>query len=424
MAYRTVKGTKDILPGESYQWQYVEKRISEILARNNFKEIRTPVFEATELFARGIGDDTDVVSKEMYTFLDKGQTSLTLRPELTAPVVRAYIQNNLAQQAPVSKLYYIDSLFRQERPQKGRLRQFHQFGFEIIGSEHPEADAEIIQTVCQIYRDFGIADLQVRLNSIGSRESRRDYLRILHNALNPHLAEFCGTCQQRFEKNILRLFDCKVESCREMLNSHAPSILDYLNNADRQHFEDVKTLLDRTGVSYTIDPTLVRGLDYYTRTTFEITSALLGSQDAVCGGGRYDHLAEDLGGVPTPAVGVASGMERLLMILNEIGTIPEEKQDLLYLATLGDEARKTGFLIAAQLRQKGIAVDTDLARRSLKAQMREAGKKAARWVVILGENEIEQGKLILKMMSDGSQAEIAIQSAAEEIGVIVASQKS
>jgi len=413
--YRRIKGTKDILPTESYQWQYLEKFISESLERNNYQEIRTPVFEVTELFARGIGTDTDVVKKEMYTFLDKSKTSLTLKPELTAPVVRAYIQNHLEQISPVTKLYYIDSSFRQERPQKGRLRQFHQFGFEIIGTEYPEADAEIIQTVYEIYLQLGIKELNVRLNSIGSRDSRKNYLDILKSSLKPYYNDFCLNCQQRFHKNVLRLFDCKAESCQNILDEFAPSILEYLSKEDHNHFEEVKNLLDLTEVPYSVDKKLVRGLDYYTRTTFEITNPLLGSQDAICGGGRYDYLIEDLGGKHTPAVGVASGMERLLMILRETDAIPEKKTNLLYFVALGDEARKAGFKVIAKLRRLGITTEMDFLRRSLKAQMREAGKKAANWVLILGENEIRLSVVTLKDMSDGSQRQISLKNTAEEV---------
>ncbi|MBL7135249.1 MAG: histidine--tRNA ligase [Candidatus Marinimicrobia bacterium] len=413
--YRRIKGTKDILPTESYQWQYLEKFISESLERYNYQEIRTPVFEVTELFARSIGTDTDVVSKEMYTFFDKSKTSLTLKPELTAPVVRAYVQNHLEQISPVTKLYYIDSSFRQERPQKGRLRQFHQFGFEIIGTEYPEADAEIIQTVYEIYLRLGIKELNVKLNSIGSRDSRKNYLDILKSSLKPYYNDFCLTCQQRFHKNILRLFDCKAEPCQNILDEFAPSILEYLTKGDQDHFEEVKNLLDLTEVPYSVDKKLVRGLDYYTRTTFEITNPLLGSQDAICGGGRYDYLIEDLGGKHTPAVGVASGMERLLMILRETDAIPEKKTNLLYFAALGDEARKAGFKVIAKLRRLGITTEMDFLRRSLKAQMREAGKKAANWVLILGENEIKLSVVTLKDMSDGSQRQISLENAAEEV---------
>ncbi|MDD5764784.1 MAG: histidine--tRNA ligase [Candidatus Marinimicrobia bacterium] len=415
MQYQNIKGTKDVLPSESYQWQYLEKFIADFFDKNNYQEIRTPAFEMTELFAHGVGSDTDVVSKEMYTFLDKGNTSLTLKPELTAPVIRSYIQNRLDQISTIVKVYYIDALFRQERPQKGRQRQFHQFGFEIIGSPHPEADAEVIQTMYELYTQLGIRDLNIRLNSIGSRESRKNYLAILKSELMPFLNDFCPTCQQRFQTNILRLFDCKAESCQQILANHAPSILDHLSEDDRIHFDEVKHLLDLTDVPYSIDNRLVRGLDYYTRTTFEITSSLLGSQDAVCGGGRYDHLVEDLGGKPTPAVGVASGMERLLLILNQIGGIPESQKPFLFIVSLGEQARRRGFVLAADLRKKGIACETDFLRRSMKAQMREADKKAAKWVVIIGDNEIEKNIVFLKDMTAGNQTPFTMETATEEI---------
>lgn len=404
MPYQRVKGTRDILPPESAQWVYLENFIREFFRHNNYQEIRTPAFEYTELFIRGIGTDTDIVSKEMYTFVDKGGHSLTLKPELTAPVIRAYLQNDLAQQGGVTKLYYIDALFRQERPQKGRLRQFHQFGFEIIGTPHPEADAEVIQTMVALYQALGINQMLVRLNSIGSRASRASYLKVLKAALEPVATEFCLTCQERLQKNILRLFDCKVESCQQILTTRAPRILDHLSPEDRAHFSEVCRLLDLTAVPYKIDHQLVRGLDYYTRTTFEITSPLLGSQDAICGGGRYDHLVEDLGGKPTPAVGVASGLERLLLVLEQLQKLPNlTPPDLIFLVTLGEAARETGFRIVTQLRAAGKAAEMDFLRRSLKAQLREADRTQAKWVVILGEHEIQQQQLVLKDMRTGNQ---------------------
>ncbi len=414
--YQRIKGTRDILPEEIYQWQYLEKFISENLERNNYQEIRTPIFEVTELFSRSIGTETDVVTKEMYTFSDKGGSSLTLRPELTAPVIRAFLQNNLSQINPVTKVYYFGSLFRQERPQKGRLRQFAQFGFEIIGSPYPEADAEVIQIVYSIFTQLGIQNLKLRINSIGTRQGRQKYLKLLHSALAPHIADFCPTCQQRLTRNILRLFDCKSETCQQLLDRYAPSILDNLDEADIQHFETVKALLDAVGVPYVVDKKLVRGLDYYTRTTFEITNPLLGSQDAICGGGRYDHLVEDLGGPTTPAVGVAAGMERLLMILNELQAIPTKETNLIYMIALGDNARKIASKIAADLRSQGrLTVESDLLRRSLKAQLREAGRKQAGWVIIIGDDEIASNNLLLKNMATSEQKTIGLPTAVEEI---------
>jgi histidyl-tRNA synthetase len=413
--YQRIKGTRDILPDEIHQWQYLEKFISENLERNNYQEIRTPIFEVTELFSRSIGAETDVVNKEMYTFSDKGGSSLTLRPELTAPVIRAFLQNNLSQINPVTKVYYFGSLFRQERPQKGRLRQFAQFGFEIIGSPHPEADAEVIQTVHSIFNQLGIQNLKLRINSIGTRQGRQKYLKLLQSALAPHLADFCPTCQKRMERNILRLFDCKSETCQQLLDRYAPSILDNLDEDDLRHFEAVKALLNAAEVPYIIDKKLVRGLDYYTRTTFEISSSLLGSQDAICGGGRYDHLVADLGGPATPAVGVAAGMERLLMILKELQAIPTKETNLTYMAVLGDDARPVAFKLAADLRLQGLTVETNLLRRSLKAQLREAGRKQARWVIIIGDDEIANNHLLLKNMVTSEQKSIGLPTAIEEI---------
>ncbi|MFH1214627.1 MAG: histidine--tRNA ligase [Candidatus Neomarinimicrobiota bacterium] len=419
MIYQRVKGTRDILPDEVHQWQYLENFLRTYFQRNNYREIRTPAFEVTELFARGVGSDTDVVSKEMYTFLDKGGSSLTLKPELTAPVMRAFIQNNLEQVAPLTKVYYIDALFRQERPQKGRLRQFHQFGFEILGTPHPEADAEVIQTTYELYRELGLTDLKIRLNSIGSRTSRGLYLDVLRKALEPFKEELCGTCRERLEKNVLRLFDCKVEFCQQIMAQHAPSILDHLTDEDRQHFQAVRDLLELTGVPYTIDKTLVRGLDYYTRTTFEITSPLLGAQDAICGGGRYDHLIEDLGGRPTPGVGVASGMERLLLIMEQIGGFPIPEPNLVYVIALGESARNAGFRLVAELRRHKINAQMDFLRRSMKAQLRDADREQARRVVIIGDDEIARGVVILKNMKDGGQSELPLQTAGAEIAVLL-----
>lgn len=415
MLYQRVKGTRDILPSEVHQWQFLENFLREYFKRNNYKEIRTPAFEVTELFTRSIGGDTDVVSKEMYTFLDKGGTSITLKPELTAPVMRAYIQNNLEQISPLTKLYYIDSLFRQERPQKGRLRQFHQFGFEIIGSPHPEADAETIQTTYELYRELGLTELNIRLNSIGDRLTRGQYLIVLRKAIEPYHDELCGACQERLQKNVLRLFDCKVEICRQIMAEHAPSILDYLSNDDRLHFKKVCHLLDVSNVPYTIDQALVRGLDYYTRTTFEITSPLLGAQDALCGGGRYDHLIADLGGKPTPGVGVASGIERLLLVLEQVGSFPEPTDNLVYVITMSENSRTAGFRLVTELRRKKVNAQMDFLRRSIKAQLRDADREQANWVVIIGEDEISRNIVIFKDMKNGDQREFPLNTAVDQI---------
>ncbi len=415
MAYKRIKGTKDILPEEVWKWEYLENQVKKHLQNSVYKEIRTPIFEVTELFARGIGEETDVVSKEMYTFEDKGGKSLTLRPELTAPVIRAYIQNNLNQVNPVNKLFYIGSLFRQEKPQKGRLRQFNQFGIEVIGAPNPEADAEVIRLMVDIFSDLGIEKMSVKINSIGGKESRAAYLSVLSEKLNAHYDDLCPTCQKRYHKNILRIFDCKNESCQHILDEHAPAIIDHLNDEDREHFEDVKQLLDVTDTPYKIDKKLVRGLDYYTKTTFEITSDLLGSQDAICGGGRYDHLVEDLDGKPTPAVGVACGMERLLLVLDELDVWQEPENDSIFFVTLGEKAVKKGFELVTELRNNDVPAEMDFMRRSMKAQMRYAGKTKARYVVIIGENELQENKAILKDMEKREQHEIALDAVVTEL---------
>ncbi|MBO8130193.1 MAG: histidine--tRNA ligase [Candidatus Marinimicrobia bacterium] len=410
MKYRRVRGTKDILPQDSYKWLYIEDKIKNFANIHNYKYIKTPAFEVTDLFIRSIGDDTDIVSKEMYTFKDKGNNSLTLKPEMTAPVIRAYIEERLNQLASVIKLYYIDSLFRQERPQKGRLRQFHQYGFEIIGSSYPEADAEIIFLSYQLLRRFGIENMTVKVNSIGDRESRKKYLSILRESLEPQKKKLCKTCQIRFERNILRLFDCKEQSCQAILDEHAPRIIDYISKDDREHFDEVLRFIEKAGVECVIDHKLVRGLDYYTRTTFEITSNLLGAQDALCGGGRYDHLVEDLGGQPTPAVGVAGGIERLWIALEEIGKFPTDNKDFVYIASVGDDVKDFVINLIRELSENSISYEVDLLRRSLKAQMRDANKKGARFSIIVGNEELKKNMVVLKDMQEGIQELISVDS--------------
>ena len=415
MKYSRVKGTQDILPGESEKWQYVEDIIKKELHRNNYKEIRTPIFEPTELFTRSIGEETDVVSKEMYSFEDRGENDLTLRPELTAPVIRAYVENDTFQNSPLDKWYYFGPAFRQEKPQKGRQRQFHQFGFEIIGTDQPSADAEVIQTMYRIFQRLGLEEIEIKLNSIGNLESRKKYLQKLRNQLSDYKQDLCETCQKRFDTNLLRIFDCKNESCQNILDEQAPLITDNISKEDQKHFETVKSLLDSTETPFEIEKKLVRGLDYYTRTTFEITSPLLGAQDAICGGGRYDHLVEDLGGPEIPAVGVASGMERLLIALEENNLFPEEDKTLVFCVTLGEKARDKGFEIVTKLRNKGLIAEMDLLQRSMRAQMRSANKHDANWVLILGENELQNNEIALKNMETSKQENISLDKVIEKL---------
>lgn len=406
---KSVKGTYDITPGEAPKWRFIEETIHEIASTYNFREIRTPIFEETRLFARTVGEYTDIVTKEMYTFHDKGKTSLTLKPELTAPVIRSYIEHHYEQTYPLTKLYYLTPLFRQERPQAGRQRQFHQFGIEAIGSEHPETDVEIIAFATDVYRQFGLdvdnTDVfTLRLNSIGDENCRPEYLETLRSALEPHKNDLCNTCQQRFDSNTLRLFDCKNESCQAILDEHAPKITDHLCDACGQHFHLVQEQLDALEIPYYIDHTLVRGLDYYTRTTFEITSNLLGAQDALCGGGRYDQMVEQLGGNPTPSVGFAAGMERLILVLESQELFPDFTETLdLYIVVVEDAVRLKAFRILQNLRSAHIRCDMDLLRRSVKAQFREANRQNAQYTIVLGGNEIEAEEATIKQMRTGDE---------------------
>lgn len=410
---QSIKGTKDILPDETPRWRYIESTLHRIAALYNFREVRTPVFEETQVFSRGVGEYTDIVTKEMYTFLDKGKTSLTLKPELTAPVVRSYIQHHYDQVYPVNKLYYITPLFRQERPQAGRQRQFHQYGTEIIGSEYPESDAETIAFAMQVYQEMGITAHQsgtpliLRINSIGDATCRPPYLETLRGELAPYKEDLCKTCQQRFQQNTLRLFDCKNESCQLILEQHAPKITDHLCEDCQSHFQSVLSQLDALEIPYTIDHTLVRGLDYYTRTTFEITSDLLGAQDALCGGGRYDLLVEQLGGTPTPAVGFAAGIERLILVLEALDDFPDFTEHLdLFIVTVGEVVRTQAATMLQNLRRQGISCDMDLLRRSVKAQFREANRQNARYTVVLGEDEIQDQQATVKEMQSGHETTV------------------
>ena len=345
----------------------------------------------------------------MYSWTDQGGENLTLRPELTAPVVRAYIQHQLGTIKPLNRLYYIDSLFRRERPQKGRQRQFHQFGIEAIGSPYPEQDAEVITMAYKIYETFGIQNLSVRINSIGSASIREKYLAELRNSLLSINSELCKSCQNRINKNALRLFDCKNPRCQELLDEHAPFIFDHITEEDHQHFNEVTKILDSMGIPYNHDLKLVRGLDYYTQTTFEITSSSLGAQDALCGGGRYDKLVEELGGKPTPAVGFAAGMERLMIAFGNTENVSNPTADI-YFITLGKKATEKGFVIAEKIRANyGISVISETLQRSMKAQMREANRMGVKFVVIIGDNELDKKIAIVKNMDSGDQEEVSLE---------------
>ncbi|MFH1502301.1 MAG: histidine--tRNA ligase [Candidatus Eisenbacteria bacterium] len=416
MRYKAPRGTRDILPEDSWKWQKLERAFEETAERFGYKEIRLPVFEQTELFARGIGDATDIVRKEMYTFEDRKGRSLTLRPEGTAGVVRSYIEHNMGEGgARVTKLRYFCPMFRYERPQAGRYRQFWQWGLEAIGSESPGVDAEIIHFCMSLFEQLGIRGSVARVSSAGCKECTPAYNEALRTRLGPSLGRFCGDCHVRYEKNPRRMFDCKNEDCQSLLKD-APSILDSLCAGCREHFDGVVRHLERMSVSFEVDATLARGLDYYTRTVFEVHYQGLGAQSALCGGGRYDDLIEELGGSPTPACGVSAGVERLIHAYdNESGGAEEEPGPDVYLVALGDEAALTAAAMAARLRNR-YSVEVDHKRRSMKAQMREAGKLRARLVAIVGEDELARGVAALKDMETGEQTETAIDGVSEAVG--------
>ena len=403
---RSIKGTQDILPDQSYKWQDLENKIHATMMLYNYGEIRTPAFEKTELFDRGVGTETDIVSKEMYSWIDQGGENLTLKPELTAPVSRSYIQHNLGSQQPLTKLYYIDALFRRERPQKGRYRQFHQFGVEAFGSEHPEIDSEIIAIAVTLFNQIGIKDLSLKLNSIGSETCREDYKKELKQFLKPHFDKLSKASQTRFEKNPLRILDSKSPNEIDIIKN-APLISEFWTKDDKDHFDELCSYLDAMSISYSIDPKLVRGLDYYSRTTFEIISSSLGAQDAICGGGRYDGLVEIIGGKPTPGIGFAAGMERILMIINDANTKENIK---IFIVGLGDSVRPVVAKLTNDLRHNNLSSECDMLRRSMRAQMREANKLGAKYAIIIGENELQQNQVQLKDLVSGKQKTIDMSS--------------
>ena len=406
------KGTKDVLPSESYKWQYVEGMAREVAKLFNLKEIRTPVFEHTELFHRGVGDTTDVVTKEMYTFKDKGDRSITLKPEGTAGVARSFIENGMANGVLPAKMYYIIPAFRYERPQAGRLREFHQFGVEFFGAKSAQTDAEVILLADTLLKRLGI-QTQLYINSIGCPTCRAKFNAALKAFFEPHLDKLCYDCKARFEKNPLRLLDCKEEACKE-INKDAPSILEYLCDECGTHFEERKKCLDLAGVSYKINPRIVRGLDYYTRTVFEFISTSIGSQGTVCGGGRYDRLIEQLGGSPVPAVGFGAGIERLLMVMEQSGaTIPQPETPKVYLAGMDGECRNKAFALATALRANGIFAEIDHMERSVKAQFKYADKIGAKYVAVIGGNELAEGVMNVTNMATGESEKVAFENAVE-----------
>jgi histidyl-tRNA synthetase len=415
LKFRSIKGTKDILHDESHRWQAVEYTIRSVMHAFNFKEIRTPVFEETALFARGIGELTDIVGKEMYTFQDRSDTSLTLKPEMTASVIRSYIQHNLGEQQPLVKVYYLAPMFRQERPQAGRLRQFHQFGAEAIGGQHAAIDAEIIALSVTIYETVGIKNFTLKINSVGCAACRPAYKEILKQYLQKVRTELSQESQSRFEQNPLRILDSKDENDRA-LTGNAPLMKDHLCKECAMHFSELQNVLTSLTIGFQIDGRIVRGLDYYTKTAYEIVSSDLGSQDALAGGGRYDLLVKELGGKSTPSVGFAAGIERLLMVLEKGNLFKKtDVHPLIFIAAADEKGKEWALQQAMLLRRQSLSCETDLLGRSLKAQMREADRQQATYVVIVGENELQQKKINLKQMSTGDQRVLKLDELAAEL---------
>lgn len=415
MKFKSVKGTRDILPPESYAWLLAEERIRAAMHRFNYREIRTPVFEETALFARSIGELTDIVGKEMYTFDDRSGTSLTLRPEMTAAVVRAYIQNNMGEASPLVKVYYLGPMFRQERPQAGRLRQFHQYGAEAVGGTSYTIDAELIALAASILDDAGIAGYDVRVNSVGCEKCRPAYRDELKKFLEPKLPELSEESRKRFGQNPLRILDSKNENDRRLVEG-APLMKDRLCDECDAHFNGLQETLSRMGIGAIVDGTIVRGLDYYTRTAFEITSGDLGSQDALVGGGRYDLLVSELGGKSAPAVGFAAGMERLMMVREKqgAGAGPELVPDV-FIAAADGPGRDWALGTVMELRRAGIRAEMDFLGRSVKAQMREADRQGARYALVVGESEINSGKGVLKSMTSKGGTPVELSALAEAL---------
>ena len=405
MAITAIKGCNDILPEESGRWQYIERTARRVFERNGFGEIRVPIMEKTELFCRSIGDTSDIVEKEMYTFTDKGGNSVTLRPEGTASVMRAYIEHKLYAQDPVAKLYYLGPMFRYERPQKGRYRQFHQIGAEVTGVVDPLIDAQVLNMLCDFFREIGLDEPKLQINSLGCPECRPAYRAALMAFLEQRLGQLCDDCKRRFTSNPLRTLDCKVPGCAEATQG-APAMLDHLCGACDEHFASVKRYLDLSGCVYGINSRMVRGLDYYTRTTFELVTSLLGAQSAVAAGGRYDGLISQLGGPSIPGIGFAMGVERVALLLGERDFT---RRPALFIATMGSAPRETAFSLLTELRRKGIWVEMDCDGKSLKSQMRRADKLGTHFSIVLGEDELAAGQANIKRMADGSQFETLLQ---------------
>ncbi len=413
MKFQKSPGTQDILPGAVEKWQFVEDTARQLCRRYNFREIRTPIFEATELFQRGVGETTDIVEKEMYTFTDRGERSITLRPEGTAGVVRSYVENKLYGEPDISKLYYIGPMFRYERAQAGRYRQFHQFGIEAIGSTEPSLDVEVIALGYSFYNEVGLKDVTVEINSVGTPSVRAAFREALLGFLEPKRSLLCKDCQSRMDRNPLRVLDCKVD---QKHFEGAPSILDSLDEECRVHFDKVKQGLSDMGIPFTLNPRLVRGLDYYTHTAFEYKAQGIGAIDTIGGGGRYNGLVSDIGGPEQPGVGLGLGLERTILLLEHQQVEVPGKHGLdVYVVALGDAADREATRLVYELRSRGIRVERDYGGRKMKAQLKSADRLEARYTAILGDDELNAGVIALKEMATGEQKSVPIASLAEEL---------
>lgn len=415
MLTRAPRGTKDVLPNESYKWQYLEKTFREICNNFGYKEMRTPTFEHTELFERGVGETTDVVQKEMYTFLDKGDRSITLKAEGTAPAARLYVENKLYSDAQPIKTFYITPIFRYERPQKGRLREHHQFGVEVYGSKSPSIDAEVMSILDNLYKKLEIKGIELQINSIGCFKCRPNYDEALKGYLSERLDKLCETCNSRFDTNPMRILDCKNDNCQKELED-APTMLDYLCDECIEHFDMVKSYLDNLEINYIVNPRIVRGLDYYTKTAFEFISSEIGAKSTVCGGGRYDSLVEQIGGPSTPAIGFGMGIERLLLTLENNGLEIPNNNDLdIFIVTMDEKSKTLAMKIVKDLREINISSDLDHLDRSVKAQFKYSNKLNSTYTIVIGNDEIENNSVKIKNMKTGEQEEISLENVVENI---------
>lgn len=409
------KGTKDILPNQVYKWQHVENAFREACDRYVIKEMRTPVFEHTELFARGVGDTTDIVEKQMYTFEDYGKRSITLKPEGTSPIVRSFVEHKLYADVQPSKYYYVIPCFRYEKPQSGRLREFHQMGIEIFGTDNMMADAEVIGFASDFLSSMGIDDLELRINSIGCPECRETYRNALREFLKDKYENLCDTCKGRYERNPMRILDCKSPECQALVQG-APHMLDYLCDDCANAFDDLKKNLDAMGIEYIVDPGIVRGLDYYTKTAFEFVSNKIGAQGTVCGGGRYDNLIELIGGPPIPGVGFGMGIERLLMLMEATGKeIPAPDNLDVFIAVMGERAKLFGLKLMRDLRKQGVKAEMDSLDRNIKGQFKYADRLEAKYTVVIGDNELDQNMVSIKNMGTSEQKQVPLQDIMKEI---------